>query len=311
MTDFGADESFSEAVSKMKEHYGINVSTTAVQRITVQHAEIIHGSEDACHQERLSKRDNIVDTTITEIDGSMVPIVEFIIPSDKTESEVDLRKCRTLLYKEARLALSHEQGSMTPVYAATMGDVNEAGKHLRFTVEAVGLSDKTRIHGVGDGALWIANQFEKQFGAQSSYLIDFYHLCEYLAAASKHIPNSQSWVDQQKSFLKNSQPEQVLIELKPYLEPSTTADEQAPVRACYRYIENRPGQFNYKETIEKGLPIGSGEVESEHRYISQKRLKVPGAWWKKTNAANMLSLRVQRANGHWQSYWSNKRLEAA
>jgi hypothetical protein len=28
-----------------------------------------------------------------------------------------------------------------------------------------------------------------------------------------------------------------------------------------------------------GLPIGSGEVESAHRYIPQKRLKIPGATW--------------------------------
>lgn len=29
-----------------------------------------------------------------------------------------------------------------------------------------------------------------------------------------------------------------------------------------------------------GYPIGSGEVESAHRYIPQKRLKIPGASWK-------------------------------
>ena len=119
------------------------------------------------------------------------------------------------------------------------------------------------------------------------------------------------WIEQQKILLKNSQSDQVLVELKRYIEPSTTPDEQAHVRACYRYIENRPGQFYYKEAIEKGLPIGSGEVESEHRYISQKRLKISGAWWKKPNAANMLSLRIQRANGHWHSYWFKQRLDAA
>ena len=28
-----------------------------------------------------------------------------------------------------------------------------------------------------------------------------------------------------------------------------------------------------------GLPIGSGEIESAHKYIPQKRLKIPGATW--------------------------------
>ena len=188
-----------------------------------------------------------------------------------------------------------------------MGGVAEAGKQLRFAVEDVGLNDKTKIHGVGDGATWIASQFENQFGAQSTYLIDFYHLCDYLSAASKSIPHSERWMEQQKILLKNSQSAQVLLNLKPYFEPSDANDENAAVRACYRYIDNRPSQFDYKDALENELPIGSGEVESEHRYISQKRLKLPGAWWKASNAENMLSLRVQRANGGWNDYWDKKR----
>ena len=41
-----------------------------------------------------------------------------------------------------------------------------------------------KLHGVGDGAPWIAEQVEAQFGAQGHYLVDFYHVCEYLAAAA-------------------------------------------------------------------------------------------------------------------------------
>jgi hypothetical protein len=311
MTDFGADESFLEASKKMKEHYGIDLSADALQRITEHHAAFIHTVEDDFHQKAVKLQKKSVNTIISEIDGSMIPVVEIVIPKDKTKEEVDLRKYRVLVYKEARLALSHELGSVSPVYGATMGDVQAAGKQLRSTAEAVGLGDQTSVHGVGDGALWIASQFEEQFGTQSSYLIDFYHLCEYLSQAGKKIPNSQDWVERQKALLKNSQADQVLLELKPYLEPPTIPDEQALVRACYRYIENRPGQFFYKDALEKGLPIGSGEVESEHRYISQKRLKISGAWWKKSNAANMLSLRVLRANNRWSDYWEDQRTKAA
>ena len=313
MTDFGADESFSEATKKISEHYGINVSMSATQRITEWHAEIIHAEEDSRYAEVLATNPpgKLADIIISEIDGSMVPIVAFNLPAGKTAEEVDLRKYRTLMYKEARLALSHQQDSVTPVYAATMGDVHEAGKQLRFSAEAVGLNDKTKVHGVGDGAPWIAIQFEEQFAAQSTYLIDFYHLCEYLAEAAKSIStNSHAWIEQQKVLLKDSQVKEVLMALKSYIEPSNVPDENAPVRVCYRYIENRDGQFLYKEALEKNLPIGSGEVESEHRYISQKRLKLAGAWWKDTNAANMLSLRVLRANNHWQGYWKNTRLKA-
>jgi hypothetical protein len=34
------------------------------------------------------------------------------------------------------------------------------------------------------------------------------------------------------------------------------------------------------ETSASTRPIGSGEIESTHRYIVQQRLKLPGAWWR-------------------------------
>ena len=64
-------------------------------------------------------------------------------------------------------------------------------------------------------------------------------------------------------------------------------------------------QLNYKGAIEKGLPIGSGEIESAHRYVIQKRLKLSGAWWKEENIERMLALRVIRANEEWGVYWDN------
>jgi hypothetical protein len=51
------------------------------------------------------------------------------------------------------------------------------------------------------------------------------------------------------------------------------------------------------------LPIGSGEVESGHKHVLQKRLKIAGAWWREPNAEIMLQLRTVRANGDWEKYW--------
>jgi len=70
----------------------------------------------------------------------------------------------------------------------------------------------------------------------------------------------------------------------------------------WKEITDRPGQFHYKEAEEKGLPVGSGEIESAHRCIVRNHLKIPGAWRKENNAQNMLSLRVPRADGDWESY---------
>jgi hypothetical protein len=88
----------------------------------------------------------------------------------------------------------------------------------------------------------------------------------------------------------------------PPLESPATPDANALVRRCYRYITNRPGQFDYPAALAAGLPLGSGEIESTHRYVIQDRLKIAGAWWKPDNAHCMLALRVNRASGAWNDY---------
>lgn len=113
-------------------------------------------------------------------------------------------------------------------------------------------------------------------------------------------------MSEQKRRLKTEETLAVLAELSKYTEAQKFPDEEAPVRKCKRYMENRMDQFDYKEAIEEELPIGSGEIESAHRYVIQKRLKLAGAAWKFNNADNMLSLRILRANNNWKSYWEKR-----
>ena len=90
--------------------------------------------------------------------------------------------------------------------------------------------------------------------------------------------------------------------LRPHLESEEKEDRNAPVRRCLRYFINRTGQFDYSEARKRGLPVGSVEIESAHRYVIQERLKIAGAWWTPENARFMLALRVDRADGYWNKY---------
>ncbi|RMD58048.1 MAG: hypothetical protein D6828_03075 [Nitrospirae bacterium] len=261
----------------------------------LKHAEHIHIEEEI--ETQVPEREGI-ELVISQMDGSMVPIVE-------TSGEGDRRRSRKVCWKEAKLALARRQGAVEGKYGGTIGNSEEAGDQLANSVIGVGAGTNTKIHCVGDGAPWIVEQVERVFAMQANYLIDFYHLCEYIsAAADKCAPdNKTKWIEQQKERMKRNRSVEVLKELEPHLEPDIK--KEAPVRACYRYIKNRPGQFNYAAAIASDLPIGSGEIESAHRYVIQKRLKIPGAWWKIENAKYMLSLRVLRANNDWDDYWNN------
>ena len=301
ITDFGADIPFGRIPKKLKEHYGISVPVSSAQKITQTHAAQVLKEHQTQTQIPASKG---VPQLIVEMDGSMIPIVE----TESTTAEnqkIDRRKTRTVGWREARLCLARQTVSSQPIFGVTVGSVDDAGDQLAHSAIRAGVSTDTSVHGVGDGAPWIVNQVNRIFGTEATYLIDFYHLCDYLAAASvKCDPqNPQSWMKQQKRRLKRNQVKAVLKSLKPHLEPENLPDEKAPVRACYRYLIKRPGQFNYQNAIQNDLPIGSGEIESAHRYVIQERLKLSGCWWKLENAMTMLALRVLRANGDWDSYW--------
>lgn len=242
-------------------------------------------------------------TLVAQTDGSMIPVVQ-----TRSDSGGDRRKARTLIWREARLALVRRDGEIDPVFAVTLADPAATGGLLKQLAVASGFNGQSRVHGLGDGAPWIAQQMEQQFGAQGGYLIDFYHLCDYLADAAKVCAKDcpDQWMTLQKERLKTGQLSEVMEALHPFQEPGSTPTADAPVRQCYGYIARRPGQFKYQEAMAANLPIGSGEVQSAHRYVIQKRLKLPGAWWKEDNAQAMLNLRSARANHRWDDYWKTK-----
>lgn len=301
ITDFGADGPFAAAAVKLREHYGIDVPVSTVRATTERHGATMR---------RLPSADTAapvgpgVERLIVEMDGSLVPRVD-TTHDGAAEAPRDGRKRRRLSWVEARLCLAHAPGSVTPRFGGTLGDVTAAGDQLRACAVAAGGGPDTQVHAVGDGAVWITEQVERVFGAQARYLLDFYHLCDYLAAAADAVagPDPRAWMDEKKTWLKANRWPEVLTLLRPAVESDDVAEDHAPVRACVRYLTNRTAHVDYQAALAAGLPIGSGEIESAHRYILQSRLKRAGAWWTFENLQNMLALRLLRANGAWEEYW--------
>ena len=105
-------------------------------------------------------------------------------------------------------------------------------------------------------------------------LVDFFHLCEYLGEASKICAanDPQAWPDVQKDRLKVNQAAAILDTLAPFVSVENADD---PVTACDHYLRNRLDQLDDQGALQRGLPIGSGEIESAHRYIIQNGSSSP------------------------------------
>lgn len=117
--------------------------------------------------------------------------------------------------------------------------------------------------------------------------------------------SNKDWLHEQQGHLLENRVSQVLRTLEQSLE--APEQKEAPVRSAHGYIRLRQEHMDYAGALAADLPIGSGEVESGHRHVPQKRLKIAGAWWLKRNAEAMLQLRTVRANRDWDKYWSEIR----
>lgn len=305
ITDLGADLPFVQAAAKLQEHYGIILSASTIRQVTEAHARalVVDGEREPAWPTQTGAA-----TVIAEVDGGMVPLVEV------DPDSADRRRGKRLLWKEAKVSLVHAHGSTMRVYGATLrGGVEVAGRQLLGCAIAAGMGTDIQVHALGDGAVWIADQIAARFGTQGRYTVDFFHVCDYLAEGAKGCApgETKTWLELQKKRLKNNDSTAVLAALREALEPAGVADADNPGRACHRYLSNRLDHLDYQGALSQGLPIGSGEIESAHRYVVQQRLKCPGAWWAPDNAEAMLALRITRANGQWSRYWQHDLKQAA
>jgi len=291
IVDFASDTAFNKIPRKLKEHYNINVPISSCQKIAKNRAKKIYET----FPDKISdKKENCI---IAECDGVMVPIVKI------SDEKKDKRKTRKSGWKEVKLTLAKKKGSIDKIYLATIGSREKAGDLLERCVKRIGLGKSTKIHFVGDGAPWIAEQVERIFGTQATYLIDFYHLSEYLSEASEVCSEEKNvWRKVYQKKMKENKLQDVIKEL----EKKLPKDKDEKIKKCLRYINNRIDKFDYKNAIKNKLPIGSGEIESGNRSIVQKRLKIPGAWWLKETVEYMLSLICLIENGDWEEYWERE-----
>jgi hypothetical protein len=130
LVDFGAEGSFQSAAIRVREHYGISIPSGAVRGQTLKHGRAINAQPEA---------GKAVGQLITQMDGSMIPVME---PGQGT----DRRKGKKLYWREVRLCCARGEGRAQPIYGATLGSAETASWLWRQTAQAAGLDSKTLVH---------------------------------------------------------------------------------------------------------------------------------------------------------------------
>ena len=88
---------------------------------------------------------------------------------------------------------------------------------------------------------------------------------------------------------------------RPFFNAKLAPDnEQAKQVIAYYEVNTNRMNYKYYKTIGAGI-ISSGAIESAHRTVVQKRMKLSGQRWSVEGAQNMLNLMVTYMNERWDN----------
>ena len=182
----------------------------------------------------------------------------------------------------------------------------ELGERLHYEAMRRGLGRARQIQALGDGAEWIWNLIACRW-PNAVELLDFYHASQHLweLARAVHGPDEKrvtGWVEKRRHQLRHGQETKLLKEISRLQPPK--GERGKVVRREQNYFASHAKRLNYAEIAARGWPIGTGAVESACRQ-QQCRYKRPGQFWTQNGLRHLRALEEARANGHWDTLWSN------
>ena len=127
-------------------------------------------------------------------------------------------------------------------------------------------------------------------GPDMTFILDLFHALEY-AAVRDATPDEgkrtvcMDWIREQ---LNAGQAAQVIAILEPHRRRSEA------VAACIRYYQTNAGRMQCDLYRTRGLPVGSGVVESACKHIVGNRFKKAGCRWSKAGANALLAAEKTR-----------------
>lgn len=150
---------------------------------------------------------------------------------------------------------------------------------------------------LGDGACWIWGLAAEHFGRRTE-IVDWYHASEHLWALAKALhregtPEAAAWAKRATDLLweEGAGP---LLGLLAETEAATPEAAEA-LRLGRGYVAANAARMDYPTYRARGLPVGSGAVESAARHLVQVRLKRAGMRWGEAGAQAILALCADRA----------------
>lgn len=265
----------------------VEVSASQVYRVTDSYGEAIGKSGDVLDRTMPPVKEE--EILYVEADGSM------LLTRKEGWKEVKLGrifKSGDCIDPNGKVGwIRHSQ------YLAHLGDSKTFTQQMDDLLASYG-SLNHRMVFISDGALWIKNWIEDAFPNAIS-ILDYYHASEHLyrfvEAYFRDKTAGTIWAKEQEGLLKESRVADVIQNI---IILAGNNDKEA--QKLINYYQCNKQRMDYREYKKTGAGIiGSGAIESAHRTVIQKRMKLSGQRWSKQGAQNMLHLRTCSMNKQW------------
>ena len=310
MIDFGSEESFGRAARRFEEHYRYDCSFSTVLRVTKQAAEeaaeyVENKLSEAGNQYGDIPKDNRVQEKILiELDGCELRTA-VLKPVEKSGQTTPVhnnpKKGKIIKWREVRIGLSRPSDAVSEIYIGKTDSYPEVVRQLSDASVLIGMSPETQVIGIGDGGMGLKEELENQF-PDLLFISDKTHLKDHLYDTAEKLGICEKertvWVNTRSEAISNGETERIKAEFREQYK--SCPDPR--LKRLIGYIERFGNCMNYNTFKADGYPVGSGEVESAHKSVPQKRLKLPGACRHPDPINPMLALRVLRANGWWDDF---------
>ena len=267
----------------------VQVSSTQVYRLTDLYGKELEETTDFTTrtQPPLQAKEKLY----VEVDASMVLTRQQGWKEVKVGRVFKATDCLHAPRKQG--VITHSQ------YLAQMGSHKSFSEKMEALLEDYTINQQQMIF-ISDGAPWLRNWIEDAF-PQATSILDFYHLLEHLYEFAEALfadaEQGKQWVEQQREWLLDSQAQEVISNVNGLAAPKR---KQALKTKLLAYLEANRSRMDYRhyQSIGCGI-IGSGAIESAHRTVVQKRMKLSGQRWSKKGAQHILNLRVLYMNQQW------------
>lgn len=245
---------------------------------------------------------------------------------DKRTGQKRRKKFRTE-WREPKLLIIFEmdqRGRMVrrsrPWIDGTFQGPDELLELVAMHLHRLGAAVARQVTFVSDGAPWIWDRLEwveKRVGLKAARLtrvLDWCHAVHHLSLALEALglPDAerQQHYRQLRSLLRKGRAHKVTAELSLLAE---TYPLDAKVWTEIRYLEKHAEarHMQYGQFRKRGVPLGSGAIESAVRRVVNLRLKGNGILWEVENAEAMLALRAAALTDRWEEALKHARAAIA